>query len=85
MTTITKTKLLGAGALATLALAGAGLGGTLAPAGFAASRTTAEDISGPCDEAEHANDPRCKGGAATARADDHGRHRRGKGKGRRPR
>ena len=23
-----------------------------------------EDISGPCDEAEHANDPRCTGGAA---------------------
>ncbi len=22
-----------------------------------------EDISGPCDEAEHANDPRCTGGA----------------------
>jgi len=24
--------------------------------------TTGEDISGPCDEAEHANDPRCTGG-----------------------
>jgi hypothetical protein len=24
------------------------------------------DISGPCDEAEHANDPRCTGGAAAA-------------------
>jgi hypothetical protein len=27
------------------------------------------DVSGPCDEAEHANDPRCAG-AATAPADD---------------
>jgi len=24
--------------------------------------TTMEDVSGPCDEAEHANDPRCAGG-----------------------
>lgn len=29
----------------------------------------AEDVSGPCDEAEHANDPRCTGGATT---DDNG-------------
>jgi hypothetical protein len=29
-----------------------------------------EDISGPCDEAEHANDPRCAGGATD---DDQGR------------
>ena len=29
------------------------------------------DISGPCDEAEHANDPRCTGVGAT-RVDDHG-------------
>ena len=28
---------------------------------------TGEDISGPCDEAEHANDPRCVGGTATRR------------------
>jgi hypothetical protein len=27
--------------------------------------TTTEDISGPCDEAEHANDPRCTGGITT--------------------
>ena len=27
--------------------------------------TTTEDISGPCDEAEHANDPRCAGGITT--------------------
>ena len=30
-----------------------------------------EDVSGPCDEAEHANDPRCTGAApAPAAADD---------------
>jgi hypothetical protein len=29
-----------------------------------------EDISGPCDEAEHANDPRCAGQAPGARDDD---------------
>src|SRR5215204_5730508 len=28
--------------------------------------TTGEDISGPCDEAEHANDPRCAGVAPGA-------------------
>jgi hypothetical protein len=30
-----------------------------------------EDLRGPCDEAEHANDPRCTG-AAAPRADDNG-------------
>ena len=44
-----------------------------------------EDISGPCDEAEHANDPRCSGVAPQAddrghdegddAGDDHGRNR----------
>ena len=34
------------------------------------SRTT-EDVSGPCDEAEHANDPRCKGAGKTRRDDRH--------------
>ena len=29
-----------------------------------------EDISGPCDEAEHANDPRCTGVPAAPRIDD---------------
>ena len=28
--------------------------------------TTGEDLSGPCDEAEHANDPRCAGTAPGA-------------------
>jgi hypothetical protein len=37
---------------------------------------TGEDISGPCDEAEHANDPRCVGGGtATDDDDDRGRNR----------
>jgi hypothetical protein len=29
-----------------------------------------EDLRGPCDEAEHANDARCTGAAAAPRADD---------------
>jgi hypothetical protein len=29
-----------------------------------------EDVRGPCDEAEHANDPRCTGAAATPAAGD---------------
>ena len=28
------------------------------------NREAGEDVRGPCDEAEHANDPRCTGGAA---------------------
>jgi len=37
-----------------------------------AATTTAngEDISGPCDEAEHANDPRCTGATTTAADND---------------
>ena len=35
-----------------------------------ATTTDGEDISGPCDEAEHANDPRCTG--AVADDDDRG-------------
>jgi hypothetical protein len=34
-------------------------------------REAGEDVSGPCDEAEHANDPRCTGAATTT--DDRGR------------
>jgi hypothetical protein len=39
-----------------------------------AATTTAngEDISGPCDEAEHANDPRCTGAAADGDDDNSG-------------
>jgi len=31
-----------------------------------------EDLRGPCDEAEHANDPRCAGTATTSTTDDRG-------------
>jgi hypothetical protein len=43
--------------------------------------TTTEtgDISGPCDEAEHANDPRCTG-ATTVERDDDRRGRRNRGR-----
>jgi hypothetical protein len=49
----------------------------------AEATTTGVDISGPCDEAEHRNDPRCTG-AATVRddRDDDGEHRgRNRGRG----
>src|SRR5215204_4697102 len=36
---------------------------------------TGEDVSGPCDEAEHANDPRCTGGATTQDDDRRARSR----------
>ena len=36
-----------------------------------ATTTTGEDVSGPCDEAEHADDPECAGGGQD-RGDDHG-------------
>jgi hypothetical protein len=45
---------------------------------------TGEDISGPCDEAEHADDPRCTGAVGTVtdrRGDDDRRRRRGPGRG----
>ena len=47
-----------------------------APATAPAPATTTddgEDISGPCDEAEHANDPRCTGARGDDRDDDRGR------------
>ena len=37
-----------------------------------APATGGVDISGPCDEAEHANDPRCTGAATGDRADNSG-------------
>jgi hypothetical protein len=52
----TMAKILIAAALA----AGVGGGVTFAQAG---------DVRGPCDEAEHRNDPRCAAGAAQARED----------------
>ena len=36
----------------------------------ATTTTNGVDISGPCDEAEHANDPRCTGAGADDRDDD---------------
>jgi hypothetical protein len=50
---------------------------TTAETTTAATTTTeneVEDISGPCDEPEHANDPRCNGGVA-ADDDNSGRGR----------
>jgi hypothetical protein len=52
-----------------------------APAATPAPANRAVDISGPCDEAEHANDPRCTG-AAGARGDDRSDDHRGRGRGR---
>jgi hypothetical protein len=46
-------------------------------------REAGEDVRGPCDEAEHRNDPRCTGAAGARRGDDdHGNddHRRGRGR-----
>ena len=47
-----------AGLLVAVAVAG---GLALATVGGSSSDTPAVDVSGPCDEAEHANDPRCTG------------------------
>ena len=41
-------------------------------------REAGEDVRGPCDEAEHANDPRCTG--AGARDDDRDDHNSGRGR-----
>jgi hypothetical protein len=93
------TKLIASTGLAAMLLAGAGLAAGLSAPGAIASGTTTtatsssvEDISGPCDEAEHRNDPRCTGVAVAApprakAGDDNQtaksrKHRRGKGKGR---
>jgi hypothetical protein len=66
----------------TLALAGSTT--TSASPAIAPARTV-EDVSGPCDEAEHANDPRCSGSAAArkpaaktkaTRREDRADHRR---------
>jgi hypothetical protein len=83
-------KLIGATGLATLALAGGAFGGAVSPgiasaSGGSTTVRSAEDVSGPCDEAEHRNDPRCNGGTGVERREDDrgtsGKHRRGKGKG----
>jgi hypothetical protein len=44
---------------------------------------TGEDISGPCDEPEHANDPRCTGAGTATRADGDDDRGRNRGSGRR--
>jgi hypothetical protein len=46
------------------------------------TREPGEDVSGPCDEAEHANEPRCTGtggGQVEDRSHDAGDDRRGRG------
>jgi hypothetical protein len=51
----------------------------------AARREAGEDVRGPCDEAEHRNDPRCTGAATRDDDDDNGkrnRNRRGSNSGR---
>ena len=59
----------------TLGLLAAGTAVVLAAGDDAPAPTTPatdarEDVSGPCDEAEHANDPRCAPGGAEDRDDD---------------
>ena len=57
------------------------------PMATSSSTDARGDISGPCDEAEHANDPRCTGVEVAGDDDDDGdddaidHHRRGHGSG----
>jgi hypothetical protein len=48
------------GALAAIGVAGAADGDSR-PVQIVPASSSVEDVSGPCDEAEHANDPRCTG------------------------
>jgi len=51
-----------------------------APDDIVVGATTGVDISGPCDEAEHAGDPRCSsGGAVEDHEDDDDSHGHGRG------
>ena len=61
-----------------LSLASATVPGTTAET-TGTTGTTGEDVSGPCDAAEHANDPRCTGAATTTTRgeDDRGADDRG--------
>jgi len=72
---------IGLAAFVLLAAGGALAGGALTGSpsvGVTTTRTeTGEDVSGPCDEAEHANDPRCTG-APVLGDDDRGEDRRGR-------
>ena len=84
MTSASLKKLLLTGLTIALVIAGATVAfaqlGDDSPSTTTSSTTsTAEDISGPCDEAEHANDPRCAGGAPD---DDQGRGDDDNGRGR---
>jgi hypothetical protein len=70
----------GLAALATvLAVALGGTGGSPTPVGSTATAerttTTVDDISGPCDEAEHRNDPRCTSVPAPAQTVETGDRR----------
>jgi hypothetical protein len=56
------------------------LGATTDDGTTTAITTTGEDVSGPCDEAEHANDPRCTGGV-TGQDDDRDEDRSGPNRG----
>ncbi len=50
------------------------------PSASASPSVEGEDLSGPCDEPEHANDPECRAGAVGEDSDDSGRGRsRGSG------
>jgi hypothetical protein len=82
MSTLLKLMLIPAAVIAVavgVALAGAGGSGTTSlPVGTNVGTVenvgTVGDVSGPCDEAEHANDPRCTG---VAQDDRRGRDGRG--------
>jgi hypothetical protein len=84
-------KLIATAAAVALALSGVALASSGSDGGSGDGVTTARtttgitevsDVSGPCDEAEHRNDPRCTGAAAnTTKASGRG-HGRGKGNGR---
>src|SRR5262245_51072793 len=72
--------------LDTPSLATTSTGGTTTAGVTTVEDEPGEDISGPCDEAEHANDARCTGvapqGSDDDRADDDGdRHHRNRGHG----
>jgi hypothetical protein len=49
-----------------------GAGATMVAQASGRSSSGVVDISGPCDEAEHANDPRCTGTGAGADDDNSG-------------
>ena len=86
--------LIAAIAAAVLGLGGASLAGSLdldqasattgtttdaTTTGATTTRDAGEDVRGPCDEAEHAGDPRCTGTTATTTRGDDRRGRRGRG------